>query len=117
MKFSSVLFVLVPSLLFVSTTEAVTTRRFSAEVEIQERLLKSGKKAVGKKAKKSSKRRGSSSKDESRSPVVAQVFTLTNDAEELRGNEVVMYNQMNDGSLQIAGRFPTVSDSYVLSYA
>jgi hypothetical protein len=106
MRFSSVLSVLF-SLLFVSTAEAVT----------QERFLKSGKKKDSK--KKAGKKKAVNSipvDDERRSPVVAQVFTMTNDAEELRGNEVVMYNQMNDGSLQVAGRFPTVSGSYVLSY-
>ena len=39
--------------------------------------------------------------------IIAQVFTTTNSNNQFRGNEVVMYNQMADGSLQLQGRFPT----------
>ena len=83
----------------------------------QERFLKSGKKkdiknTVGKKGE------NTSIKHKGRLPVVAQVFTTTNEAEELCGNEVIMFNQINDGPLQVAGHFPMVSGSYVsLSYS
>jgi 6-phosphogluconolactonase len=47
------------------------------------------------------------SENDSDNSIIANVFTSSNAFDEIRSNEVIMYNHNKDGTLSVQGRFPT----------